>query len=128
MIDNTVEPNLKNKKIVEFLLSIIFSNHELTMPLYCGFIRSTACVDELHDILPLVYIWNENEADQSFTVSINGSIIGALLEKVIPRSSLDFMSVRDEVLSVLQKAMTQSIVTTCEKFDAMPSIVFSGTQ
>ena len=113
-----------DSKILVTLLSSIYSNHELTLPLYCDFIKSEKDADNLKDILPLIYIWNEDELNHTFSVSINGSIVGSLLETIMPRSNPKFNTIRDDAMTILKESIIPSIISTCEKFGATPSVVF----
>jgi hypothetical protein len=76
------------------------------------------------DVLPLIYIWNENRKLGSFTVSVNGSALGYLLEALVPRSNLSFIRIRDESISVIVGLSNKMIVSVCEKTGAFPSDIF----
>jgi hypothetical protein len=114
----------ENETILKNLLSSIFSDSKLSLPLYCDFIHSEDDANNLQNILPLVYIWNEDKINHTFSVSINGSIVGSLLETILPRSNDNFNIIRDIALSVIKETSLSAIRNICEKAEAMPSVVF----
>lgn len=112
------------KKVVQALLSAIFHDESLSKPVYCGHVKSEDDAQRLSSELPLVYIWNEDQDKGSFSVSVNGSIIGSILEQQVPRSSPAFQRIRDEAIRVLSAASSKSVVSTCQKIGAFPSVLF----
>lgn len=123
-IKRSFERKTKKEK-VKILLSLILPDSELTQPVYCDFVKSEEDANIFQKALPLVYIWNENNIDNTFSASINGWVIASLLEAFIARSNPDFNEVRDEVLSTMRKISIPAILKVCEEANAMPSVVFA---
>lgn len=113
-----------DKKIVQSLISAIFNNESIAKPVYCPEVMSEADASSKADSLPLIYIWNEDKVKRSFSISVNGLIVGAILEQKVDRSDPSFVLIRDEVMQVLRNATQSAVVSACEHVGAMPSVVF----
>jgi hypothetical protein len=113
------------KAIVQSLLSEIFNNESIAKPVYCPEVQSEADARSMAESLPLIYIWNEDRNRGSFSISVNGRVVGSILERKVNRSSPSFGPIRDEVMQVLQQATQGSVVSACERIGALPSVVFA---
>jgi hypothetical protein len=114
-------------EIVASILSAIFSSPELYVPMYCDKVKSANHAAELMDVLPLIYIWNQNVENGSFALSINGSIVGRFVEKFMSRSHVDFKNVRDEIMETLSRSSINTVSSFCEGTGDLPSVLFSGS-
>jgi hypothetical protein len=114
----------EEKEIVQTLLSAIFQHETLSKPVYCGHIKSEEDAQRLSSELPLVYVWNEDRHRGSFSVSVNDSIVGSILEQKVARNSPAFQRIRDEAIRVLSSASSESVAATCQKLGALPSVLF----
>lgn len=112
------------KEIVQQLLAAIFSHETLSKPIYCSYVRSEADASRLSADLPLIYIWNEDRQCGSFSISVNGPIVGSILEQKVPRSDASFERIRDEAMRVIRDVSQGSVVSTCQKLGALPSDLF----
>lgn len=116
------------KETAQSLLTAILSHESLAKPVYCPEVQSEGDASTMADILPLVYIWNEDQSRGSFSVSINGSIVGSILEQKVNRSNVSFKRIRDEVMRVLSQATQGAVVSSCESIGAMPSQIFARNE
>lgn len=105
------------------IIQEVLNSADLHRPVYRPDIKSEAQTTTTP--LPLAYVWNEDRTRGSFTVSINGRIVGRLLEERLPRSDPRFTMVRDYLISMLGKVINGSVVDSCTHFRAMPSALFS---
>ena len=108
------------------ILEAVLNTAELHQPVYRSDIKTEAQADAAPD-LPLVYIWNENLVRGSFSVSVNGRVIGAILERQLPRTDAAFTEVRDYILDAVRRASRDSVVATCQRRRCGPSKIFSLT-
>ena len=115
----------QKNEIVKTVVGWLFSDIAISHPLYCPQVKSEKDGEKLTDKLPLVYIWNENKTVGSFSLSINGSIVGETLENLLPRSDPSFVVIRDQIMETVRKLAIDSVISTCEKVGALPSVVFS---
>ncbi len=109
--------------IVKFAIADFCSSEELSTPVYRADIHNTRDAAERED-LPLIYIWNEDPAVGSFTLSVNGRIVGHCLEAIVPRSDPKFEECRDRIMQILANAARGAVVETCQKLNCLPSQVF----
>lgn len=114
----------QEKAVAQYLLSFVFNDEQLSKPVYCKQVRSEQDAERLSGDLPLVYVWNENRQSGTFAVSVNGPILGDLLEGIVPRDDPSFVRIRDEAMSVLAKTSQGAVVSTCQKIGAYPSDLF----
>ena len=108
------------------VMSDILGDRMLSFPWYCPEIRSEAQAQAATADLPLVYSWNEVVQDgqiRSFSVSVNGARLAALLQRYLPRTHPDFIVTRDELIRVLNVAQNNTMVQMCRRFQAPPSRV-----
>ena len=113
------------RSLAQSLLSAIVTNGTVATPIYCPEVKSEADASVMADELPLVYIWNEDRSRGSFSISINGRVVGSILEQQVDRANPSFARIRDEVMNALRQASQNSIVSTCERLGATPSVVFA---
>ncbi|MGB2682538.1 MAG: hypothetical protein WBE39_14615 [Candidatus Competibacter sp.] len=110
--------------LVSQILALIASDETLSRPLYLSEIKSEKDTESL-GLGPLIYIWNENRAAGSFSVSVNGKTVGHLLEAVVPRSHPEFGAMRDEIMGHLAESSRQAVIALCKRLGAYPSEVFA---
>jgi len=104
----------------------IWNDPRMCVPVYRPDIRSEAQADAMPG-LPLTYIWNEvveNGVLRGYSLSVNGSIIGALLEKRLPRSHPDFARIWDSITKVIRTAQGQVVMETCIEARQRPSSLY----
>lgn len=104
----------------------ILCDKALCFPWYCPEIRSEAQALAAAAGLPLMYSWNEVVLDgqlRSFTVSVNGSRLAALLQRHLPRTHPDFVATRDELMRLLTEGQNEMMLGLCRQFQAPPSRV-----
>ena len=106
-------------------LSLIFNDEKLVHPIYCPNITSEEYTNNNQKSLPLIYIWNENLDTGSFTVSVNGYIVGYLLEAFCSRDNPDFKPMKDQIMAILSETTTNAIVSMCEQLRTLPSKLFT---
>lgn len=115
------------KAIIEDVLSIVLNDTKFLGPAYIHGMNNEKQAELFGNTFPLQYIWNENrtsEGNLSFSFSINGSVIGRILEQFIPRTNPDFNETRDEILHLLHSMglkVTQKIISSAQ---AKPSKIF----
>ncbi len=107
--------------VVTKILSQVINDELLGTPVYVREIRSEADAENCTEFLPLIYIWNEERARRTFSISINGSLVAALLEALCHRSDPQFITRRDEIMKVLSIVSRNSILETCRQLSCMPS-------
>ena len=113
-----------NKEIVEILLSLIINDDYLSVPIYIHEISCEEQAQAFGTLYPLQYAWNEYQTDAGhlgFSFSINGAVVGSMLEPLIPRTNSNFIAIRDEVMSVLSDAGKKTLLTMVEKALLPPS-------
>lgn len=113
------------KKLVERLLQTLMSDEAIMQPLFCPFIRRESDGEQNSYRLPLIYIWENADLKDSLSVSINGPIVGETLEHFLPRSSPDFLAVRDEAFDALLNTVPKSIMQTCDQLGLHPKELYS---
>lgn len=102
----------------------ILGDRALCFPWYHPEIRSEAQAQAAAADLPLLYSWNEVVQDgqlRSFTVSVNGGRLAAMLQRYLPRTDPDFVATRDELMRVLNQAQNAMMLKLCREFQAPPS-------
>jgi hypothetical protein len=118
------KPPIKHKKIIECILSVIINDDYLSTPIY---IHGINIEDEHHEfgtLYPLTYVWNEelnHDGQITFSMSINGRVVGSMLEEIIPRSNSDFPEIRDEIMRVLNQIGKKNIIELSETMSLHPS-------
>lgn len=77
--------------------------------------------------LPLIYLWNEHlvNGDVRFSLSVNGPLVGAMLEAVMPRENPRFSALRDSAMEAIRDLSLRSVLSTCSKTGMKPSELFS---
>ncbi len=110
--------------IMMTVASEILSDRALCFPWYRPEIRSEAQAKAAEASLPLLYSWNEVVQGgqlRSFTVSVNGGKLAAMLQRYLPRTHPEFVATRDELMRLLNKAQNAMMVKMCREFQAPPS-------
>ena len=110
--------------IMTAVASEILGDRALCFPWYRPEIRSEAQAQAAGADLPLLYSWNEVVQDgqlRSFTVSVNGHRLAAMLQRHLPRTDPDFVAARDQLMRVLNKAQNAMMLKLCREFQAFPS-------
>lgn len=116
------EPDLQD--VMQRVVQRVLSDRLLSFPWYQDWIRSEAEAEAAADRLPLVYSWNEVTSGnvlRSFTVSVNGGRMAALLEQHLPRTHPAFGPTRDKLVTVLAKAQNRTLVQLCTELRTTPS-------
>ncbi len=117
-------PDPELSAIMTTVASEILGDRALCFPWYRPEIRSEAQAQAAGPDLPLLYSWNEVVQDgqlRSFTVSVNGPRLAALLQRHLPRSHPDFLETRDELVRLLCEAQNATMLKLCRDFQASPS-------
>lgn len=116
---NGVNKQIKsNKEIVEALLSLIINDDYLSVPIYIHGISCEEQAQAFGTLYPLQYVWNEYQTDAGhlgFSFSINGAVVGSMLEQLVPRTNSSFTAIRDEVMSVLSDVGKQTLLAMVKK-------------
>lgn len=113
-----------NKEIVKILLSLIISDDYLSVPVYLHGISSEDQAQAFGTLYPLQYVWNEHQTtagNLGFSFSINGAVVGSMLEHIIPRTNPNFTVIRDEVMNVLSDGGKKTLLAMAEKALLPPS-------
>ena len=107
------------------LLSFIMNDKNLYLPVY---VHGMSCEADgnLLGLYPLIYVWNENQDKGTYTVSINGRVVGHLLEGAVPREHSSFCAIRDEVMSALVQSASNSVASVCKASKKLPSDIFKS--
>ena len=58
---------------------------------------------------------------RSFSVSVNGGRLAAMLQRHLPHADSGFVAARDELMRVLNKAQNAMMLKLCRDFQAPPS-------
>ena len=93
--------------------------------LNCAEVTSEEVASELAHILPLLYIWNEAWPAGTFTLSVNGALLGYLMEALVPREDESFKFIFESVTAALSTAVRDSVIEVCEKAGMPPSLLFA---
>lgn len=115
--------NEKKNPIVSIILTLIMNDEKLFKPFYLKELKTEAD-SEMKDDLPLVYLWNEDYTNGTFSLSVNGRIIGKMLESYCIRSDPQFVQIRDEIIKVISETSKQTVVSICSKLGKSPSEIF----
>ena len=102
----------------------ILGDRALCFPWYRPEIRSDDQAEAAGADLPLMFSWGEIVRDgqlRSFTVSVNGHRLAALLQRYLPRSHPDFLETRDELIRLLGEGQNATMLKLCRDFQAPPS-------
>lgn len=112
--------------IVTQVLSLAINDEILGKPIYVHDIKSEADTEKCSS-LPLIYIWNEDRACGTFSLSINGSLVTDLLELFCHKSDPNFIASSNEIIKVLSIMSQNSAIKTCQKVGCMPSDMLSSS-
>ncbi|MCI0389871.1 MAG: hypothetical protein MOB07_14070 [Acidobacteria bacterium] len=112
--------------VITKVINEILKDEALSVPTYRPDLKTEEDARAKSDELPLVYIWNENRADGSCTVSVNGERVEELLEHYIDRGDDRFAPYRDKITAIVSEVSNESVVETCRKLQRFPSEVFAG--
>ncbi len=113
-------------KIANDVVGEVWSDSRLYVPVYRADIKTEAQANAATD-LPLLYIWNEvveNSQLKGFSFSINGPIIGKMLERHLPRTDPDFVFVRDTIMRGIHGSQNQAVMEVCAKARKRPSELY----
>lgn len=116
------EPDLQD--VMQAVMGQVLNDRLLSFPWYQTWVRSEAEAEAAADRLPLVYSWNEvtsGDLLRSFTVSVNGGRMAALLEQHLPRAHPAFGPTRDRLVTVLAEAQNRTLVRLCTELRTTPS-------
>lgn len=117
-------PLTNHKKIIESMLSVIINDDYLSKPVFVNGIYNRDEDHQFGTLYPLTYVWNEqiNDAgDMTFSISINGRVVGSMLQKIVPRSNDSFTIIRDELMRVLNQIGKKIVLEFSEKMSLYPS-------
>ena len=112
-------------EIVNATVKRLYNDKKISEPLYCPEIKTEAQAEAMAGELPLIYVWNEDPTHGSCSISVNGAVVAAALNDLLPRTDPRFAAVRDHILAVLKEVAVASVLKTCETLQALPSQVFS---
>jgi hypothetical protein len=104
----------------------IWNDPRMYVPVYRFDIRSEAQANATPG-LPLMYIWNEMVEGgvlKGYSFSVNGSIVGALLEKRLPRSHPDFARLRNSIMETLRTSQSKVVMESCIEAQQRPSRLY----
>ncbi len=110
---------------MDAVIGALMSDRGVSQPLYCSEITCEQDGERMSDVLPLIYIWNEDPKRGTCSISINGPIVGEILEAYLPRSAPEFPVLRDKIIEVIRETWPPTIMATCERAGTLPSVVFS---
>ena len=113
------------RQAVGLILKQIFDSQQLSTPIYCAEVTSEEVASELAHILPLLYIWNEAWPAGTITLSVNGALLGYLMEALVPREDESFKFIFESVTAALSTAVRDSVIEVCEKAGMPPSLLFA---
>ncbi len=112
------------KDIMNAFFSLVVKDATLGDPRYCPNVKSEDYAHENQYHLHVTDIWNANLNTGAFSISINGFIVGSILESVCSRDNPNFQSIRDEIMSILSKLGTATVVEMCQQSGLPPSRLF----
>ncbi|MDJ0036366.1 hypothetical protein QM637_11025 [Pantoea allii] len=118
------EPGQGSSITAKQFIALTMSDEKLSMPVYLPGIRNEDDCENI-GLGPLIYIWNVDRAASTFSLSVNGKVIGHLLEPFVPRDNPAYVEIRDEAMKVIAEVSTQSVLKTIEKTGIMPDILFA---
>jgi len=118
------EPGQGSSITAKQFIALTMSDEKLSMPVYLPGIRNEDDCENI-GLGPLIYIWNVDRAAGTFSLSVNGKVIGHLLEPFVPRDNPAYVEIRDEEMKVIAEVSTQSVLKTIEKTGIMPDILFA---
>ncbi len=102
---------------------MVLSREKLCTPVYIHELKTEQDAKN-EELLPLVYIWNEGQATNSFSLSINGRILGYLLEPFCSRDDPEFSEIVNKTASALSQISRKLILSACEESGLYPSELF----
>jgi hypothetical protein len=112
-------------ELINAVVTRLYNDREISQPVYFPELKTEAQAEQMADELPLIYVWNEDPARGSCSISVNGSVVAAALNEYLPRTHARFGPVRDRILVLLKEVAVPTVVKTCETLQALPSQVFS---
>jgi hypothetical protein len=124
MVFGIFRKKINPKKITQQIIVFILNNEYLSKPQFVPHLSNEAGAERLGENLPLIFIWNENRISGTFSVSINGPLIGQMVEKFLNRKHPQFNETRDLIMRDLSAIAEGSIVETCNKLQVCPSDIF----
>ena len=124
---HTQKSEPSDRDIIGGLLQSFMNNGDLD-PVY---IHSIGNEDEANAFdwkdLPLVYLWGEHSADGDvgYSLSVNGPLVGLMLEAVVSRDSHRFKHLRDTAMETIRDLSLNSVSSTCAQTGMTPAEMFS---
>ncbi|CAP57805.1 hypothetical protein GDI3862 [Gluconacetobacter diazotrophicus PA1 5] len=68
-------------------------------------------------------MWGETvdaDGNSGFSLSVNGNIVGRMLEEYMPRSHPEFPDVRDHIIGLISRVQRDVVISMCQKFRCTP--------
>ena len=123
--DREAKPS--DHEVIGGLIQSFINNGDFDPVFIFGFKREEDADALEWERLPLIYLWNEHlvNGDVRFSLSVNGPLVGAMLEAVIPRESPRFAPLRDNALETIRDISLRAVLETCSKTGMKPSELFS---
>ncbi len=113
--------------IVKKVLCMIIMDPKFEEPVYVNGMSNKEQAEFFGKIFPLQYIWNEYrtpEGHVGFNYSINGSVIGCILEDFISRFNSNFIKARDQIIYALHSSGLKEAQRIILSSQQRPSEVF----
>lgn len=121
----SIEDQEEIEKVFNEIWNYVFNSRELSTPVYLPQIKTEKDAESMEN-LPFVYIWNENREAGSFSLSINGGILGGLIEEYVTRETSDFYVFQEMLMEQFSKVFQESVIGLCQKHGRFPSEIFAG--
>lgn len=119
---------MTEEDIVKNIISRLMSNMKTSFPYYRSDIHTEHQANKAQD-LPLVYIWGETvdaNGNSGFSLSVNGNIVGRMLEEYIPRSHTEFADIRDHIMGLISRMQRDVVISMCQQFKCTPRQIAEG--
>lgn len=117
--------NPNKNPIASKLISLIIDDENLSIPIFIEEIRTEQDIDNYNKQLPLVYVWSNKQYNNSFNVSVNGKLVGGILELFCERNDPSFVEIRNEVLTVISDTSRDLVSEICRNTGKLPSEIFA---
>jgi hypothetical protein len=121
----SIEDEAEMVAVFTEILNYVYNNRELSTPVYLPQIKTERDIEYVEN-LPFVYIWNENKEIGSFSVSINGGVLGSLIENYVTRETPDFYAFQEMLMEKLSEVFKESVIGLCQNQKKFPSEIFSA--
>ncbi len=117
--------NPNKNPIASEILSLIINDKNLSIPIFIEEIRIEQDVDNYNGQLPLVYVWSNKQYNNSFSLSVNGKLVGGILELFCERNDPNFVEIKNEVLTVISDTSRDLVSEICRNTGKLPSEIFA---